>query len=554
MRVGIIVIAAIIVLFIANCLVNVLRRKNQQIIEEKLKQNEKIIKRNIDFDEWSRISYFCNKQECKVDHITSNDLELASIFARLNYCVSPLGEEYLTYLLHNPISDKAELVRRERIINFFENNDEKRIFVKKLFSSIQKNKFEGIFEYVDILFDAPKKSIVHHYICMVDIVISIIITNFNTTAGLIALIASVLFNIGTYFLDKGYFDCYTYPISIIEDVVNFDYTIPTELEGLIGSGKLMLGEEAVALRKIFKHARIVYSKNFMSGDLTELFLDNIRMLTHIDIIFFNHQIKHIKGHQEEVLEIMYKLGYLESLVSIATFRKTLEYYCVPQFIDNPNDIHVENVYHPLIQEPVDNSIHIKNSILLTGSNASGKSTFLKTLAINQVLAQTVCTCTAKKYQTSFYYVISSMALRDSIDRNESYYIAEIKAIKRIMDLQEGKIFCFIDEILRGTNTVERIASAAHILRCLKEDNKLCIAATHDIELTYMLEELYDNYHFCEACVDDEIKFDYMLKEGRNTNKNAIKLLGFMGMDSKVIEGAEKTAKYFEETSQWTISL
>lgn len=100
---------------------------------------------------------------------------------------------------------------------------------------------------------------------------------------------------------------------------------------------------------------------------------------------------------------------------------------------------------------------MKNSILLTGSNASGKSTFLKTVALNLIIAQTICTCTAQKFESDFYHVMTSMALRDSLDKNESYYIAEIKAMKRIMDVDRNiKVFCCIDEILRGTNTVERI--------------------------------------------------------------------------------------------------
>lgn len=553
MRLGITILLLIVAGVIIHFITNTIRKRNNKIIEKNILQKEEQIDRKIDYSRWNTLSYLCKKEQCLIDEITSNDVDMGDLFARMNYCTSPLGEEYLAYLLHNPTNDKKELERREKIISFYEKHDEKRIFVKKLFAKIRKTKYEAIFEYVDVLFDAPKKQIFIHYMCLVDILLSILLAKYAGVAGLVAIIVSILFNIGTYFLDKAYFDCYTYPISIIEDIVNFDYKIPPELESLIGTNGMMLGEETKELKRLFRFARIVYSKDFMAGDLGELFMDNVRMLTHIDFIYFHFQINSIKKQKKKILDIMYKLGYLESLVSVSSFRKSLDYFCIPEWKENEDTLEIECLYHPLIEEPVENSIHIKNSVLLTGSNASGKSTFLKTVALNLIMAQTVCTCTAKKFKSDFYHVMTSMALRDSLDKNESYYIAEIKAVKRIMDADRNiKVFCCIDEILRGTNTVERIASAAHILKYLKEEKRLCMAATHDIELTYMLDEIYDNYHFCETCKGDEVVFDYRLKEGRNTNRNAIKLLGALGVAKEVIKGAEKSAECFEESNQWSL--
>lgn len=89
-----------------------------------------------------------------------------------------------------------------------------------------------------------------------------------------------------------------------------------------------------------------------------------------------------------------------------------------------------------------------------------------------------------------------MSLRDNLTNNESYYIVEIKSIKRILDSINDEIptLCFVDEVLRGTNTIERIAASSHILKSLTDKNALCFAATHDIELTNILENIYSNYH------------------------------------------------------------
>lgn len=100
-----------------------------------------------------------------------------------------------------------------------------------------------------------------------------------------------------------------------------------------------------------------------------------------------------------------------------------------------------------------------------------------------------------------------MALRDDLSSQESYYIAEIRSLKRILDAvgEEYPVLCFVDEVLRGTNTVERIAASSQILESLASENVICFAATHDIELTYILEGVYENYHFSEE-IDEEKDF------------------------------------------------
>ena len=187
-------------------------------------------------------------------------------------------------------------------------------------------------------------------------------------------------------------------------------------------------------------------------------------------------------------------------------------------------------------------------MLLTGSNASGKSTFLKAAALNAILAQTIHTVCAESYKSSFFRVYSSMALRDSLEQGESYFIVEIKSLKRIFDgaKEEGyPVFCTIDEVLRGTNTAERIGASTELLKALSGMNVLCFAATHDLELTSLLKEEFDNYHFEEMVEGADISFPYLLKEGSAKGRNAIKLLRAMGFDPALVKQAEKLAGGFK---------
>ena len=193
--------------------------------------------------------------------------------------------------------------------------------------------------------------------------------------------------------------------------------------------------------------------------------------------------------------------------------------------------------------------------MITGSNASGKSTFLKTIAINSLLAQTIHTALADSFQTGLFRICSSMALRDDIVSGDSYYMVEIKALKRIMDelKRDGRpVLCFVDEVLRGTNTVERIAASAQILESLAAENCLCFAATHDIELTHLLQRDYKNHHFEEEIRYDDILFSYKIMDGRAVTRNAIRLLGIMGYEDQIVRRAEKMAEDFIACGSWKL--
>ncbi len=175
------------------------------------------------------------------------------------------------------------------------------------------------------------------------------------------------------------------------------------------------------------------------------------------------------------------------------------------------------------------------------------------MALNSIFAQTIHTCLADQYSGSMFRVISSMSLRDDVQGGESYYMVEIRALKRIMDLvkEEGQpVLCFVDEVLRGTNTVERIAASTQILNKMSAQNCLCFAATHDIELTYLLEQIYENYHFSEEFEGNDIYFTYKIIHGRAQTRNAIKLLGIMGFSMEIIDVAEAMAGNFLETGIW----
>ncbi|MBR1740269.1 MAG: hypothetical protein IJ733_00060, partial [Lachnospiraceae bacterium] len=227
----------------------------------------------------------------------------------------------------------------------------------------------------------------------------------------------------------------------------------------------------------------------------------------------------------------------------------------PEFVKSGMGIFsAEGLYHPFVESPVKNDLQMKRPVLLTGSNASGKSTFLKAVAISILFAQTIHTVPAKKYQAPFYRVFSSMALRDNIIKKESYFVVEIKSLKRLFDADktsEIPVFCFVDEILRGTNTVERVSASSMLLETLSKKNAVCMAATHDMELSRLLDGCYENFHFEEQVKGGEVIFDYRLRKGPATSRNAILLMESLGFEREITGNAQKRAERFLAEGVWS---
>jgi DNA mismatch repair ATPase MutS len=170
---------------------------------------------------------------------------------------------------------------------------------------------------------------------------------------------------------------------------------------------------------------------------------------------------------------------------------------------------------------------------------SGKTTFIRTTGINLLAAQTIHTCFAKKLILSPQKIFSSISIHDSLLEGKSYYLAEVLRIKKILfDTQEGANLILLDELLRGTNTVERIAGAKAIIAYMAKNplNKILIA-THDIELTSLSGANFTPVFFMEQITKDTLGFDYKINYQPSQQKNAIRILGLYGFPAEVVEEA-----------------
>lgn len=502
-----------------------------------------------------QVYYQANKDEVlDVDDITWNDLDLDEIYMLMNNTQSSIGEEYLYSLLRKPCFSSEELKERNRLMDFFTANEEKRVQLQTKLHSIGKLTRISVYEYINRLEEQKTKSNLGHYAMLAGLVLSVALIFIKPGLGGICTVIMVVNNIFQYYKDKAEIDkfltIFAYIIRLLDGIKEI-YTldipqIKTYTDALKADSQNF---------KQFRKGSVWLTPKQASGDFVELVLDYVRMLTHVDLIKYNSMLSFFKSNRDTLNRLYKNIGYLDSMIAAASFRCLLPGYCIPELVKSDRAfMNAVDLYHPLLSAPVVNSISENRSVLLTGSNASGKSTFIKTLAINAILAQTIDTSVSTSYQGSYFMIYSSMALKDNIFSNESYYIVEIKSLKRILDRVNDEIptLCFIDEVLRGTNTLERIAASSRILSSLAQSNTMVYAATHDIELTNILEKDYSNYHFQERIEKNQILFDYKLYKGKAVSKNAIKLLNMMGYPKSIIDSAESAAQEFLNKGEWSL--
>lgn len=551
-------LAVCVLLFVQSVISD--RRRLERLQRRIREQWGKIPKREYSLEEFEKISHYYERRKgtrFSIDDITWNDMGMDDIFLLLNTADSAIGEEYLYWALRTPEFDERVLKERSELADFFRSNEKIREQHKICFGRMGRRRRVALADYIGRLSEIPSFPLLPHSSALAFLVAGFGLFWVKPAYGIGVLAGAIVVNMITYFKYKGdmavYFSC----MSQVADLVEYGGKL-ADIPG--GEPVLTPYQEALRrdcerLKQIRRHAWILVDKSDVGGDLIKVALDYLCMVTHLDLLLFRGMAETIRNQEETLGQLMETMGKLELALCIGSFRELAEEYCIPVFHTHPQKtLACEAIYHPLVENAVANSIKTDRPVLITGSNASGKSTFLKTVGVNAILAQSIYTVTASYYEADYFRVYSSMALSDSLETKESYYMVEIKSLKRILDAISEKfpVLCFVDEVLRGTNTVERISASSKILESMAGRQVLCFAATHDIELASLLENLYANYHFEEQVEEGDVSFSYRLEPGRAKSRNAIRLLGIMGYEEAIIKAAEEMAERFMKSGEWRL--
>jgi len=237
---------------------------------------------------------------------------------------------------------------------------------------------------------------------------------------------------------------------------------------------------------------------------------------------------------EEWLKVMHEIDALNSICNLSFENEDWIY----PIILNDNEIEGINIGHPLLgKKAVRNTFSLigeKKVSLITGSNMSGKSTFLRTLGVNLVLSYIGAPVCADKFSCGIMNIYTCMRTKDNLEESISSFYAEILRIKILIEASKRgeKIFFLLDEIFKGTNSKDRHTGAIVLMKQLIEYGGVGLVSTHDLELCDLERENKSiiNYNFREFYENDKIKFDYILRRGKSETQNAIHLMKLAGID------------------------
>lgn len=284
----------------------------------------------------------------------------------------------------------------------------------------------------------------------------------------------------------------------------------------------------------------------MIGDVVNVLYEylNLAFLLDANGVYFG--ARELRAHHNALMRVIAAMGEVDAAISTASFRAERRDWTRPIFRQPGASAELIDIRHPLLIEAVPNSVSLiaGRGVLITGSNMSGKSTFLRTVGVTAVLAQTLNTCLASEYHAPVFNVRSYIGRSDDLLTGKSYYVAEVETLLELVaaSVDAAQHLFLLDELFRGTNAVERIAAGQAVLLELvshstRSNRHVVLAATHDGELVDLLPERYSPFHFGDAVGPDGLIFDYQMRPGPATTRNAIALLRIHGAPQELIKRA-----------------
>lgn len=484
--------------------------------------------------------------DSQVDGQTWHDLDLYRVFDQLNYTQSSIGAEAL-YQKMRLIKFQPEASLQE-LEDFFDHHPDLRLKVQVVMNQLGKKNHNMARSIVANPGKQDSKIYLSLYIFLACLpVFSLFFLPFFKIQAMMVLVASATFNIIFSSIrnwsNKMRLDRVSYLVRIFASTEKLSHLAIPKQEAL---------KQAV---KPFKKTKVIsgiLQSPTGSSDM-EIILIYLNFLFLIPQIAQVYIYQQVRIHQKEAQEAINLLGELEVAISLLRHKHDVDLVCHPSFKQEVG-IKGKGVYHPLLTDPVANDVRFEKNMVISGDNASGKSTYLKMVAINCILAQGLGFAYGESLELSYGHVMTSMDVSDDIEVGDSYFITESKTILRMIESLEksGFHYFFIDELFKGTNTIERIGSGLGIVRWLSRHDCLYMISSHDIELVAASGAVNDNYHFDSRYVDGEIVFDYQIKQGATVTKNAVNTLKSLHFPSEITQTSQELIRQYEETGKWSL--
>ncbi|WP_426348029.1 MutS-related protein [Alloiococcus sp. CFN-8] len=513
------------------------KASNLKVLEEtpeerkKRKRDFSIIKKLFDLQTKNKLP------EGTLDDQTWEDLEMDKVYKEMDYTLTTPGMQKLYCLLRKPELDAGEIKRRRAVISFLQkdvasNNKIRRILAllgRQMKGDIATFIYENKHKYVNkLIFD------------LLSLLPFLLVFTFPFVGGYAVMLAigALALNMAVHYNINNKINAGMYSI-------NYLASIAAAVDSIVKVDIPQIKEYSDILRKCRSTCEIILknSKAVERIEGVDVFGDYFNIIFLFQVRAYYKIMNKLENSKEDLVLIYNIIGEIDSIAAVACYKNDIkDKICEAEFIED-RSLMIKAALNPLLIEGIANDITIgEKGIILTGSNMSGKSTYLRTAGVNSTLAQTFGFALALEYKGVLLKIVSSISPRDDISKGKSYYLGEAEAVHRVIKESEGEIpvLCIIDEIFRGTNPMERIAASTEILLYLMKKRALVLVATHDLELTDYTKGYLTPYYFSEDVDDTEgLTFDYRLREGVSPTRNAIKFLRYLGYPEEIVKKAEK---------------
>jgi hypothetical protein len=474
-----------------------------------------------------------------IDDRTWADLGMDGVFASIDRTRSSVGQACLYDMLRRPLADGAELAAREEEVRSLLEDRRSHARLGQVLARLGVQREGEVFQFLAFMRTKVEDRTRWLYLCLsILAVLSIPAAIAFGMGGLVLLAAVMITNVVIHYRHK--------PVVAAESPTH-EYLhrllVAAHRLGRLEAAPLAEDRERLrALSRSLKGLRsrtaFMLSPSGVSGDIIGMMLEYVRLcfLLEVTTFFFVHN--QVVQQMDDLIECYGLVGGVDALSSVAAFRRETPGLAVPEWVAAGLVLDAQDLVHPLLPHAVANSIRMDGKgVIVTGSNMSGKSTFLRTMGVNQILASTIGVAYAGGYRASPLFTVTSIIIRDDLAAAESHYYAEAKRLLHILAVARSgrQSLVIIDEILAGTNSEERIAASIRILRYLAATPCLVVAATHDRQIAAALEGCYANLHFTHRVEGEGLEFDYRLREGIVEAGNALKLLRIIGYPPEILD-------------------
>lgn len=491
-------------------------------------------------------------KDVALDDDVCRDIDLDDLFCYADRCITPVGELML-YDRFRQMKRRTRVADDEDDISKIKDDADFRAKVEAALNAVNGRKGLSMQSLLNMTVRMEKWHKFSWLIPVAEWVILVLMILYLPPAiAIVTGLAAVGFNIYVHYRNKTYIDLFIRPLIQLDQIRG----AVVRLSEIDRFNPLQEVDHSVSnLSKLSRKLRIFTLNGILESDVMIVFyglIELLKIIFCVEPMMTYRILRKIDGVSKDSRTLLEYIGGWDVLYSIASFRTWMDscgfIRSFPKFVPDSRTLDAENIYHPLIKDCVSNSIRIGKSVVITGSNMSGKSSFIKTLAVNIVSAYAMNMCFAAGISLSECRISSVLSVSDDLDEGRSYYMSEIQRIKTIIDRctsADGSLtdFVFIDEIFKGTNTVERISIADAVIRYLSTlENTVAVVSTHDIELARGLEESLDTYHFNETVDSEKIRFSYKLLPGVVYTRNAISLLRLCGYPASILQQAEENAR------------